>query len=49
MIKPGTYVDMFNISNKVVDFDLKNESRNSKIDELIKWFIMGISNEAEPP
>ena len=35
--------------NKFGDFSLKNESRNAKIDHLIKWSIMRIFNEAEPP
>ena len=33
----------------MVTLSLKNESRNAKIDELIKWSIMHIFNEAEPP
>ena len=34
---------------KFSDFNLKNEPRNAKIDWLIKWSIMQIFNEAEPP
>ena len=34
---------------KFGDLSLKNESRNAKIDEFIKWSIMHIFNEAEPP
>ena len=31
------------------DLSLKNESRRAKIDHLIKWSIMRIFNETEPP
>ena len=34
---------------KFGDFSLKNESRNAKRGRLIKWSIMHIFNEAEPP
>ena len=34
---------------KFGDFRLKNEFRNVKRDRLIKWSIMRILNEAEPP
>ena len=31
------------------DFSLKNESRNSKKGQVIKWSIIQIFNKAEPP
>ena len=34
---------------KFGDLSLKNESRNAKIDHLIKWSIMRIFNEAKTP
>ena len=40
---------LINICTKVGDLSLKNESRKAKIDHLIKWSIMRIFNEAEPP
>ena len=34
---------------KFGDFSLKNEFRNAKRGQLIKWSIMRTFNEAEPP
>ena len=41
-VKPYLYI-------KFGDSSLKNEFRNAKRDRLIKWPIMRIFNEAEPP
>ena len=52
MKKRGTYIDK-HVSTYLYatfgDFNLKNEFRNVKRDRLIKWSIMRIFNEAEPP
>ena len=52
MKKPGTYID-YNVKpylcTKFGDCSLKNESRNAKRGRLIKWSIMRIFSEAEPP
>ena len=52
MKKPGTYID-YHVSpylcTKFGDSSLKNEFRNAKRGRLIKWSIMRIFNEAEPP
>ena len=52
MRKPGTYIDNHvkpYLCTKFGDSSLKNEFRNDKRDRLIKWSIMRIFNEAEPP
>ena len=52
MKKTGTYIDQHVQSYlyaKFGDFSLKNEFRNVKRGQLIKWSIMRIFNEAEPP
>ena len=50
--KPGTYIDNHvkpYLCTKFGDSSLKNEFRNAKRVRLIKWSIMRIFNEAEPP
>ena len=50
--KPGTYIDYYvkpYLCTKFADSSLKNEFRNAKRGQLIKWSIMRIFNEAEPP
>ena len=50
--KPGTYIDYHikpYLCTKFGDSSLKNEFRNAKRGQLIKWSIMRIFNEAEPP
>ena len=52
MKKPGTYIDYHvkpNLCTTFGDSSLKNEFRNAKWGRLIKWSIMRIFNEAEPP
>ena len=52
MKKPGTYIDYHvkpHLCTKFGDSSLKNEFRNAKRVWLIKWSIMRIFNEAEPP
>ena len=52
MKKPGTYIDNHiksYLCTKFGDFGLKNEFMNAKRGQLIKWSIMRIFNEAEPP
>ena len=52
MKKPGTYIDNHikpYLCTKFGDSSLKNEFRNAKRGQLIKWSIMRIFNEAEPP
>ena len=52
MEKPGIYVKQHvkpYVCTKFGDSHLKNEPRNGKIDQLIKWSVMRISNEAESP
>ena len=52
MLKPGTYIDYHvkpYLCTKFGDSSLKNEFRNAKRGLLIKWSIMRIFNEAEPP
>ena len=52
MKKPGTYIDYHvkpYLCTKFGDSSLKNEFRNAKRGRLIKWSIMHIFNEAEPP
>ena len=52
MKKPGTYIDNHVKSymcTKFGDSSLKNEFRKAKRGRLIKWSIMRIFNEAEPP
>ena len=52
MKKPGTYIDCHvkpYLCTKFGDSSLKNEFRNAKRGRLIKWSIMRIFNEAEPP
>ena len=52
MKKPGTYIDNHvkpYLCTKFGDSSLKNEFRNGKRGRLIKWSIMRIFNEAEPP
>ena len=52
MKKPGTYIDKHvatYLYAKFGDFSLKNKFRNVKRGQLIKWSIMRIFNEAEPP
>ena len=52
MKKPGTYIDYHikpYLCTKFGDSSLKNEFRNAKRGQLIKWSIMRIFNEAEPP
>ena len=52
MKKPGTYIDYDvkpYLCTKFGDSSLKNEFRNAKRGWLIKWSIMHIFNEAEPP
>ena len=52
MKKNGTFID-YHVSpylcTKFGDFSLKNEFRDAKRGRLIKWSIMRIFNEAEPP
>ena len=50
--KSGTYIYWHvktHLYAKFSDFMLKNEFRNVKRGQLIKWSIMCIFNEAEPP
>ena len=50
--KPGTYIDNHvkpYLCTKFGASSLKNECRNAKRGRLIKWSIMRIFNEAEPP
>ena len=50
--KPGTDIDYHvkpYLCTKFGDSSLKNEFRNAKRGRLIKWSIMRIFNEAEPP
>ena len=50
--KPGTYIDNHvkpYLCTKFGDSSLNNEFRNGKRGWLIKWSIMRIFNEAEPP
>ena len=50
--KNGTYIDYHvkpYLCTKFGDSSLKNEFRNAKRGQLIKWSIMRIFNEAEPP
>ena len=50
--KNGTYIDYLvkpYLCTKFGDSSLKNEFRNAKRGWLIKWSIMRIFNEAEPP
>ena len=52
MKKTRTYIDYHvkpYLHNKFGDSSLKNEFRNGKKGRLIKWSIMRIFNEAEPP
>ena len=52
MKKPGIYIDYHvkpYLCTKFGDSSLKNEFRNAKRGRLIKWSIMRIFNEAEPP
>ena len=52
MNKSRTYIDYHvkpYLCTKFGDFNLKNEFRNAKWGRLIKWSIMRIFNEAEPP
>ena len=52
MKKPGTYIDHHfkpYLCTKFGDSSSKNEFRNAKRGRLIKWSIMRIFNEAEPP
>ena len=52
MKKPGTNIDYHvkpHLCTKFGDSSLKNEFRNAKRVRLIKWSIMRIFNEAEPP
>ena len=52
MKKTGTYIDNHvkpYLCTIIGDSSLKNEFRNPKRDWLIKWPIMRIFNEAEPP
>ena len=52
MQKPGTYIDYHvkpYLCTKFGDSSLKNEFRNANRGRLIKWSIMRIFNEAEPP
>ena len=52
MKKHGTYIDYHvkpYLCTKFGDSTLKNEFRNAKRGRLIKWSIMHIFNEAEPP
>ena len=52
MKKPGTYIDYHikpYLCTKFGDSSLKNEFRNAKRGQLIKWSITRIFNEAEPP
>ena len=52
MNKSGTYIDYDvkpYLCTKFGDSSLKNEFRNAKRGWLIKWSIMRIFNEAEPP
>ena len=52
MKKPRTYIDYHvkpYFCTKFGDSSLKNEFRNAKRGRLIKWSIMRIFNEAEPP
>ena len=52
MKKTGTYIDYHikpYLCTKFGDSSLKNEFRNAKRGQLIKWSIMRIFNEAEPP
>ena len=52
VIKLGTYLNQLvqpYMWTKFGDFSLKNESRNAKIDQPIKWSIIYIFNEVVPP
>ena len=52
MNKSGTYIDNHvetYLYAKFGDLSLKNEFRNVKWGRLIKWSIMRIFDEAEPP
>ena len=52
MKKPGTCIDYHvkpYLCTKFGDSSLKNEFRNAKRGRLIKWSIMRIFHEAEPP
>ena len=52
MEKPGTCIDYHvkpYLCTKLGDSSLKNEFRNAKRGRLIKWSIMRMFNEAEPP
>ena len=52
MEKPGTYIDNHvkpYLCTIFGDSSLKNEFTNAKRGRLIKWSIMRIFNEAEPP
>ena len=52
MKKNGSYIDKHvktYLYAQFGDFSLKNEFRNVKTGGLIKWSIMHIFNEAEPP
>ena len=52
MKKPGINIDYHvkpYLCTKFGDSSLKNEFRNAKSNWLIKWPIMRIFNEAEPP
>ena len=52
MSNPGTYIDYHvkpYLCTKFGDSSLKSEFRNAKRGRLIKWSIMRIFNEAEPP
>ena len=44
-------INLFNptFAPNLVTSSLKNEPRKAKIDHLIKWSIMRIFNETEPP
>ena len=51
-IRQKSYLAIMNKSRTYIDFGnftLKNEFRNAKWGRLIKWSIMRIFNEAEPP
>ena len=52
MKKTGTYIDNHikpYLCTKFGDSSLQDEFRNAKRGQLIKWSIMRIFNEAEPP
>ena len=52
MNKSGNYIDKHvkpHLCTTFGDSSLKNEFRNAKRGRLIKWSIMRIFNEAEPP